>query len=94
MMLLRARESVMHHFRASLRRNGLTEQQWRILRALSSLGEIEISDLARDTFLLAPSLSRILPDLERRRMLTRRTDAADLRKSLIALSAEGRAVIE
>ena len=94
MMLLRARESVMRHFRASLRRNGLTEQQWRVLRALSSVREIEVSELAHVTFLLAPSLSRILPDLERRSLVKRRTDAADLRKGLVALSDEGRAVIE
>src|SRR5208283_3623306 len=36
MSLLRAREAVMRHFRPSLRRHGLTEQQWRILRALAA----------------------------------------------------------
>ena len=36
MSLLRAREAVMRQFRASLRDHGLTEQQWRILRALAS----------------------------------------------------------
>src|SRR5665647_1001577 len=46
MALLRARESVMRHFRPSLRAHGLTEQQWRILRALSSHGEIEVTELA------------------------------------------------
>src|SRR6266849_5130597 len=37
MSLLRAREAVMRHFRPSLRDHGLTEQQWRILRALASI---------------------------------------------------------
>ena len=35
MSLLRAREAVMRQFRPSLREHGLTEQQWRILRALA-----------------------------------------------------------
>lgn len=51
MLLLRASESVMRQFRASLRAHGITEQQWRVLRALSGLAEIEVTDLARLTCL-------------------------------------------
>jgi len=94
MLLLRAREAVMRHFRASLREHDVTEQQWRVLRALSEIGEAEVSDLARATHLLAPSLSRILPDLEARRLVVRRSDTRDLRRGLVALSADGRAMIE
>jgi homoprotocatechuate degradation regulator HpaR len=94
MLLLRAREAVMRHFRASLREHDVTEQQWRVLRALSEIGEAEVSDLARATHLLAPSLSRILPDLEARRLVVRRSDSRDLRRGLVALSADGRAMIE
>lgn len=94
MALLRAREAVMRHFRAALRRHELTEQQWRVLRALSSVGEIEITDLARSTFLLGPSLSRILKDLEARALIRRRTDSSDQRRSLIALAPAGQALME
>jgi len=62
MSLLRAREAVMRQFRPSLRRHDLTEQQWRILRALASIDAIEVTELARVAFLLGPSLSRILRD--------------------------------
>src|SRR5438552_9275122 len=72
MALLRARESVMRHFRPSLRAHGLTEQQWRILRALASTDDIEVTELARVAYLLGPSLSRILRDLEARRLIERR----------------------
>src|SRR5690554_3220037 len=74
MSLLRAREAVMQHFRASLRQYDITEQQWRVLRALTSVYEIEMSELAKATFLLAPSLSRILQDLEARGLIKRRSD--------------------
>lgn len=57
MALLRAREAVMRHFRPSLRAFDVTEQQWRVLRALSAIPEIEVTELANATFLLAPSLS-------------------------------------
>jgi hypothetical protein len=66
MSLLRAREAVMRQFRPSLRRHDLTEQQWRILRALAAIEAIEVTELARTAFLLGPSLSRILRDLEAR----------------------------
>ena len=56
--------AVMRHFRPSLRAHGLTEQQWRILRALAASGDIEVTELARLAYLLGPSLSRILRDLE------------------------------
>jgi homoprotocatechuate degradation regulator HpaR len=94
MMLLRARESVMRHFRASLRSHDLTEQQWRVLRALSAVGEIEVSQLARATYLLAPSLSRILKDLEARGLIDRRLDADDMRVGLVRIGTRGTELIE
>src|SRR5437868_14462175 len=72
MSLLRAREAVMRQFRPSLRNHGLTEQQWRILRALTAVETIEVTELARTAFLLGPSLSRILRDLEARQLVERK----------------------
>lgn len=94
MSLLRAREAVMRHFRPSLRSFGLTEQQWRVLRALSSVRQIEVTDLARATFLLGPSLSRILQDLEGRGLVVREALPADLRRGLISISPSGQTLIE
>ncbi len=89
MALLRTREAVMRQFRPSLRDAGLTEQQWRILRALSAIEHIEISELARETFLLGPSLSRILRDLEARRLIRRRSPQTDLRRGLVSITPAG-----
>lgn len=94
MSLLRTREAVMRHFRASLRHFELTEQQWRVLRALSSVKETEINDLVRSTHLLAPSLSRILRDLDARGLIVRRAQESDLRRALIAISPTGVALME
>src|SRR5258708_3009080 len=94
MSLLRAREAVMRHFRASLRNYALTEQQWRFLRALASVDTIEVTDLARVAFLLGPSLSRILRDLEARHLIERRVAKADLRRGLVSISAKGLKLIE
>lgn len=94
MSLLRAREAVMRHFRASLRDHGLTEQQWRILRALASVDMIEVTELARVAFLLGPSLSRILRDLEARHLIERKVAKADLRRGLVSISPKGVRLME
>jgi homoprotocatechuate degradation regulator HpaR len=94
MSLLRAREAVMRQFRPSLRDHGLTEQQWRILRALASVDTTEVTELARVAFLLGPSLSRILRDLEARHLIERRVAKGDLRRGVVSISARGLKLIE
>src|SRR3954470_9796232 len=94
MSLIRAREAVMRQFRPSLRNHGLTEQQWRILRALTAVDTIEVTELARVAFLLGPSLSRILRDLEARHLIERRTAKADLRRGVVSISPKGLRLIE
>ncbi|MCL8486337.1 MULTISPECIES: homoprotocatechuate degradation operon regulator HpaR [Bradyrhizobium] len=89
MALLRAREAVMRQFRPILRQHGLTEQQWRILRALAAVDAIEVTELARVAFLLGPSLSRILRDLETRGLIQREVNARDLRRGVLSISAKG-----
>lgn len=94
MTLLRTREAVMRQFRPSLRQHGLTEQQWRILRALASVEAVEVTELARMAFLLGPSLSRILRDLETRGLIERRTAENDLRRARVSILQEGLKLIE
>lgn len=84
----------MRLFRPMLADYGLTEQQWRVLRALSSAAEpLEVSELAERAILLAPSLSRILAKLENDGLADRRSHQSDQRRSLIALSDEGAALV-
>jgi homoprotocatechuate degradation regulator HpaR len=89
MALLRTREAVMCLFRPGLRNLGVTEQQWRILRALAHAGPMEITGLAEATFLLGPSLSRILPDMEKRQLVARKQVDSDLRRSVVSLQPKG-----
>lgn len=94
MSLLAAREAVMRRFRPSLQEAGITEQQWRTLRALSSVEEAEVTELARMAALLPPSLSRILKEIEARGLVARRPAPEDMRRSLISITAAGRALID
>jgi homoprotocatechuate degradation regulator HpaR len=94
MSLLRAREAVMRQFRPSLREHGLTEQQWRILRALAAIDTIEVTELAHTAFLLGPSLSRILRDLEARHLIERKAAKTDLRRGVVSISEKGLKLME
>lgn len=92
--LMRAREAVMARIRPTLRAYDMTEPQWRVLRTLAELDEIEITQLAELVFLLPSSLSRILRDLGGRGLVQRRTSQADLRRGLVSISPKGMALIE
>jgi homoprotocatechuate degradation regulator HpaR len=94
MSLLRAREAVMQPFRAMLREHDITEQQWRVLRALTTQTETSISALAESTFLLGPSLSRILRDLEDRKLIHRTTTESDLRRTMIGITPTGKHLVD
>ena len=90
MALLRAREAVMERFRPLLHRHGVTEQQWRVLRALSVAPETSASALGAATCIGLPSLLRILRTLEGRGLIGRRVKSTDLRTTLVSLSPAGR----
>ena len=91
MALLRAREAAMRRFRPLLAEHDLTEQQWRVLRVLAATDSpMDVGELAAETFLLGPSLSRILANLDNRGLVVRRRDPADHRRSVLRLSASGR----
>lgn len=94
MLLLKAREAVMGRFRPMLRQFDLTEQQWRVIRALAEVSEIDAKELASLSFILAPSLTRILRNLEGRGLVRRRRPKADQRLALLALTAKGRRLFE
>ena len=90
MELLKAREAAMSKFRPMLRDHGLTEQQWRVIRALADYDRIDAGELARRSFLLAPSLTRILQHLESENLVKREADVSDQRRSVLTLTAKGR----
>lgn len=94
MALLRARETVMSRFRPILVAHGLTEQQWRVLRALDDHNAaVSVGELAEATFLLGPSLSRMLASLEQRGLIERQADLNDARRTDITISGQGRDLV-
>lgn len=91
--LIRAREALLARIRPVLRAHGLTEQQWRVLSTVRDLAETEVTVLAERVFLLPPSLSRILRDLEARGLLVRRSSIQDQRRALVSVTPAGERLI-
>jgi homoprotocatechuate degradation regulator HpaR len=94
MALLRAREAVMRGFRRVLREQGLNEQEWRIMRALIEVDQVEIGELADSVFILKPSATRTIKNLQARKIVTRTRSSADQRRAFIALTAHGRELFD
>lgn len=93
MALMRARESVMVRFRPLLRKHGLTEQQWRVMRAMAaSKGKLRPVELSQLTYISMPSLSRLLKTLEGRQLIARSRHASDLRGAEFELTKAGHAI--
>lgn len=92
--LLRAREAVMSRFRPLLARHGVTEQQWRVLRALHASSPLDAAEISRQCFILPPSLTRIIRTLEERGMINRRSSDTDGRRLEISLTKTGEKLIE
>lgn len=84
----------MKNFIPHLREQNLSPQQWRVLRALfeaveNGEPEVEMKTVADRCYLLMPSLSRIVQNLEKRRLISRRLSESDQRCSMISLSEAG-----
>lgn len=93
-LLLQAREAVMAHTRPGLREHGLSDQQWRVLRVLGEHGVVETGRVAREAFLLGPSLTGVLSRMERDGLIQRARDPADQRRTVVQATAKGRAMAD
>jgi homoprotocatechuate degradation regulator HpaR len=93
-LLLQARESVMAHTRPSLREHGLSDQQWRVLRVLGEHGAAETGKVAREAFILGPSLTGVLARMERDALVRRERDPADQRRTVVAATPKGLKLVD
>ena len=93
-IVLGAKESVIAPMRPKLREHSITEPQWRVMRVLNDRGATDATCLSDVGLLHAPSVTRILKDLEERRLVTRAPDANDGRRTLVVLTPAGRAIVK
>ena len=92
--LLRARESVMAKFRPMLAHHDINEQQWRVIRVLGEQGDLDASQLAIRALVLGPSLTRMIKTLEKSKLVTKRSDKSDGRRTIISITPKAKALIK
>jgi homoprotocatechuate degradation regulator HpaR len=91
--LQQAREALMMNFRPIFQASDLSDAQWRVLRVLCSVEQIDTSALAKRALLLGPSLSRILKDLEQRGLIVKKASPQDSRRSFHRVASAGRKLV-
>lgn len=92
LLFLQARESVFARFRPILHTVGLTEQQWRVVRALLDHGPLEprqIGDICR---LSSPSLAGILARMADLGLVLRERLEHDQRRVMVSVTPQGKAL--
>ncbi len=75
--------------RPVLRAHGVSEQQWRILRALSRTEPLDKTSLSARAMLLMPSLLRMLKELERLGFVSSVPAPGNRRMQRILLTSDG-----
>lgn len=85
-LFLKAREELLCHFRPIITHFGLTEQQWRILRALAENEQMEPREICETCHILSPSMTGVLSRMEEMGLITRERMAEDQRRVLVRMT--------
>jgi homoprotocatechuate degradation regulator HpaR len=90
LLMLQARERVMSRFRPLLNAQGITEQQWRVIRLLLETGPLEFREISTQCHISSPSLAGILSRMEDLHLLTRERLGSDQRRVRVSLRPRSR----
>jgi homoprotocatechuate degradation regulator HpaR len=90
LLLLQAREAVLSRFRPILNEHGVTEQQWRLVRALVEQGPLEQRQLGQRCRISSPSLAGVLARMDELGLVQRKRLAEDQRRVMVTLTAKSR----
>ena len=91
--LLRARAATAAKFRRHTDAVGLSQPQWRVIRALAAGVPLDVRTLADRCALLQPSVSRLLKSLQDRGLIET-VESGDARRRMLALTPRGRQVFD
>ena len=92
-LCLRAREELLCHFRPIITHFGLTEQQWRILRAISEYDQLEPRQICQICQILSPSLAGVLSRLEDVGLISRERMEEDQRRVIVRLTPKAEKLV-
>ena len=93
LLLLQAREAVLSRFRPLLKANGVSEQQWRIVRALIDFGPMEPRQIVQLCGISSPSLTGVLARMDELGWVRRERFDNDARRVMVTLTPKSRALV-
>ena len=91
--LIAAKEAVLAPMRPTLREHNITEPQWRVMRVINDRGAADATAIAEVGLLHGPSVTRILKELDARKLVVRQIDPDDRRRTVAELTPSGRDLI-
>ena len=94
MILSRALDDIMPQYRSLFQAHGITDQQWRVMRALWEQEHLTSKQISQITLIPAPSLVGILDRLEKKGLLGRLRSVKDRRLVFIRPTRAGRELQE
>lgn len=94
LVLHKAAQAVEAHARAHVASLGLCLSDFAVLEVLLHKGALPVNTLGRRVLLTSGSITAAVVRLERQDLVSRRSDPADGRVSLVELTSKGRGLIE
>ena len=92
-LFLKAREELLCHFRPIISHFGLTEQQWRILRTLSEMDQLEPREICEHCHILSPSMTGVLSRMEEMGLVSRTRMPEDQRRVIVRLTPKSEQLV-
>lgn len=72
----------------------ITPDQWVLLDTLNNMGELSQKEISEQSFKDAATISRIIDKLEKKSLVTRKSEQKDRRKTTIKLTEKGQETVE
>jgi homoprotocatechuate degradation regulator HpaR len=89
LLMLQAREAIISRFRPLLNSAGITEQQWRVIRALLEKGPLEPREIGQICQFSSPSLAGILARMDEMALIQRERFSHDQRRVKVSVAEKG-----
>lgn len=89
LLMLQAREAIISRFRPLLNAAGITEQQWRVIRALLEKGPLEPREIGTICQISSPSLAGILARMDEMALIQRERFSHDQRRVKVSVADKG-----
>ena len=93
-LLRKADQKLSAPFYGALARHGVSRSEWRVLAVLAEIGELPMVELSVEALSPQPTVTHAVGRLEVRGLVTRSVGAADRRRRVVSMTAEGAALTD